>query len=319
MSGLAKHTYAIVLAMVAVLAACDAPPNGGHFTGYVEAEFVYVAAPGSGWLVNAPFREGDSVSVGDVLFELDKDLQQAEVAEAIDRLKQAAAQVRDLATGARQEEIVALKAQLEEAKAALRLAKSERARWTKLVDRGFASEARGEQVITEHEAATAKVRTLEANIRVARLAGRDAVRDAAAAGRDAAAAALAQAKWRLGQRAVTAQVAGRIEEVFHRAGEFVTASAPVVSLLPPDAMKVRFFVPQAELSTVKLGALVNVVSAKSPEPMMARVSYIAREAEFTPPVIFSAESREKLVFLVEARLSKQAALRPGLPVDVRLP
>jgi len=319
MSGLAGLARALGMAMLITLAACEPPPDDGNFTGYVEAEFVYVAAPVSGWLAGAPFREGDAVSKGDVLFDLDKNLQQAEIVEAAGRLRQADALARDMATGARQEEIVALKAQLEEAKATLRLADSERKRWTKLVERGVASEARGEQVNTEFDAATARVRTLEANIRVARLAERGAVREAAAAGRDAAAAALAQAQWRLDQRTVTAQVAGRIEEVFHRVGEFVAAGMPVVSMLPPGAVKVRFFVPQAALSKFEPGGLVNVIVPGQPKPLAARVSYIAREAEFTPPVIFSAESREKLVFLVEARLSGQAAVRPGQPVDVRLP
>lgn len=315
-AGLAR---ALGMAFVVSLAACEPAPGAGKFTGYVEAEFVTIAAPGSGWLIKAPLRQGAAVTKGDVLFELDQDLQQSEVAEAAGRLKQADALARNMATGARLEEIAALNAQLEEAKATLRLAESERLRWTKLVERGIAPQARGEKVITEHEAATARVRKLEANIRVARLAERTAAREAAAAGRDVAAAALVQAEWRLAQRTVKAQVAGRIEEVFHRPGEFVAAGAPILSVLSPEMIKVRFFVPQAMLSKIGLNAVVEVFITDRAETLTARVSYIAREAEFTPPVIFSAESRNKLVFVVEARLPNPTALRPGQPVDVKLP
>lgn len=314
-----RQVCILAITLAIGLSACEPAPDDGHYTGYVEAELVYVAAPESGWLVHVPVREGDSVAVGDLLFELDKDRQEAELAEALDRLRQAEAEARDMATGARREEIAALEAQLREAEAEQQLADAERVRWTTLVERGVAAQARGDQVTAEFEAAVARVRTIEANIRVARLAERDAARDAADAGRDAAAAALAQAEWDLDQRSVVARVDGRVEEVFHRAGEFVTAGIPVLALLPGDAIKVRFFVPQARVSRIALDAAVDVNVDGRSEPVTGRVTHIAREAEFTPPVIYSAESRDKLVFLVEAHLSDPAALRPGQPVDVRLP
>ena len=314
---ISKPVAAVLLALG--LAACDDPAEQGKFTGYVEAEFVYVAAPDSGWLAKAPLREGDDVAQGSVLFELDQDRQKAEVAEAADKLDEAEAQARDISTGSRREEIAALEAQLREAKASLVLARAERIRWMELVAQGYAPKARGDQADSEFQTATAKVRTAQANIRVARLAGRDAARDAAKAKRDAAAAVLAQAEWRLGQRTVRARVGGRVEEVFHRAGEYVTAGSPVLSLLPPGALKVRFFVPQARLSDFAPGKPVEVLIDSRPNPVLAKTSHVAREAEFTPPVIYSVGSREKLVFLVEARLDDPSAARPGQPVDVRLP
>lgn len=308
----------LAAALLATLAACEPAPEAGRFTGYVEAELVYVAAPVSGWMVTAPLREGDSVVREEVLFELDKDRQHAEVAEARDRLRQAEAQVRDLSTGARAEEILALEAQLEEAEANLHLAKLEQTRWMELVARGTAPKARGDQVTSEYEAALARVRTIQADIRVARLAARDGAREAAAAERDAAAAALAQAEWWLAQRSVLSRVDATVEEVFHRAGEYVREGDPVLALLPADASKVRFFVPQAALAGIAMDMAVEVLADGQAEPLTATIAHIAREAEFTPPVIYSAESRDKLVFLVEAHLAGPA-LRPGLPVDVRLP
>ncbi len=316
-SMISRPVAAVLLALG--LAACDDPASEATFTGYVEAEFVYVAAPDSGWLAKSQLREGDDVEKGSVLFELDQDRQKAEVAEAADRLNEAAAQARDMSTGSRREEIAALEAQLREAKASLVLARAERSRWMELVAQGYASKARGDQADTEYQTASAKVRTAQANIRVARLAGRDAARDAAKAKTDAAAAVLAQAEWRLGQRTVKARVGGRVEDVFHRAGEFVTAGSPVLALLPPGALKVRFFVPQARLSDVTPGKPVEVLIDGRQDPVSANISHVAREAEFTPPVIYSVGSREKLVFLVEARLDDPSAARPGQPVDVRLP
>lgn len=317
----AAATLARVLSLAVatvVISACDEPAEN-RYTGYVEAEYVYVAAPAAGWLVDAAVAEGDSVTAGDLLFALDDDEQQAAVAEAREHLKQAEARVRDLATGARPEEIDALEAQRTEAKARLELAAAEQERWLTLVSRGTAPRARADQVTSEHDAALARLRSIEAEIRVARMPARADVRAAAAAARDAAAAALAQAAWRLDERRIAARVAGRVEEIFHRRGEFVGAGAPVVALLPESATKVRFFLPQSALSRVAPGTPVTVTSDGPAHPVTAQISFIAEEAEYTPPVIYSASSREKLVFLVEARLPASAALRPGQPVDVRLP
>ncbi|WP_299396294.1 HlyD family secretion protein [Pelagibius sp.] len=308
----------LAAALLTTLAACEPAAEAGRFTGYVEAELIYVAAPVSGWMVAAPLREGDSVVREELLFELDKDRQHAEVAEAKDRLRQAEAQVRDLSTGARAEEILALEAQLEEAEANLQLARLEQTRWMELVARGTAPKARGDQVTSEYEAALARVRTIQADIRVANLAARDGAREAAAAERDAAAAALAQAEWWLAQRSVLSRVDATVEEVFHRTGEYVREGDPVLALLPDDASKVRFFVPQAELPAIALDTEVEILVDGETGPLTARITHIARDAEFTPPVIYSADSRDKLVFLVEAHLAGPA-LRPGLPVDVRLP
>ena len=300
------------------LTACGRGDGGERFSGYVEAEYVYVGAPDSGWIVKATVREGSEVKVGDLLFELDPDRQLAEVAEAEQRVHETEALSEDLATGARLDEIAALEARLNEAEAGLRLAESERTRWTKLVKRGVAPKARADRVIADHHSAEARVRTARANIRVARLAGRRAARAAATARREAAASALAQAKWRLGERSIEAKVGGRVEEVFHRAGEYVRAGSAVLALLPEHAIKVRFFVPQSALSRVSVGGPVEVFIDGRDEPIQGKITHVAREAEFTPPVIFSAESRKKLVFLVEAHLSDPREARPGQPVDVVL-
>lgn len=309
---------AAALLALALLAGCSEDPPADIVTGYVEAELVIVSAPDSGWVQAAHYDEGAHIEVGAVLFELDTDLQDAALAEARNLRLQAEAQLRDLETGARQEEIDALEAQLAEAQASLDYAASERERWTQLVERGVAPNEKADQAISEHEAALARVRTIEANIAVARLSGREDEREAAAAGRDAAASAEAQAAWRLDQRTVRSRVSGRVEEVLQRQGEYVTAGAPMVAILPDDALKVRFFVPQDRIRTIQPGDIVDVRIDGAPGPLEATVFYVAREAEYTPPVIYSAQVRDKLVFMVEARIADPTAARPGQPVDVAL-
>jgi HlyD family secretion protein len=135
----------------------------------------------------------------------------------------------------------------------------------------------------------------------------------------AAKAALGMAEWRLAQRRVTAPVSGRVADVLARAGETMAAGSPVVSLLPPGNIFVRFFVPQPLLSTIHLGDRVALACDGCATDLSARISFISPQAEYTPPLIYSESNTAKLVFIVEARPSREQAVRlnPGEPVEVR--
>ncbi|WP_143435230.1 HlyD family secretion protein, partial [Henriciella aquimarina] len=124
------------------------------------------------------------------------------------------------------------------------------------------------------------------------------------------------AAYRLEERSSEAPEGGRIEEIFYRVGEYVTPGQPVVSILPPRGLKVRFFVPEAELPEISIGKTVRVKADGLASPVDASVSFISHDAEFTPPVIYSRDTRGKLVFLIEADLPQEAGFHPGLPVEV---
>ncbi len=145
-----------------------------------------------------------------------------------------------------------------------------------------------------------------------------AFEDAEAALRTAE-ARLNSSQTRLARRRVVSPAAGAVQQVYFRPGELVPAGRPVIALLPPENLKVRFFVPEAVLPTIALDGPVRVTCDGCPPDLTARISFIARTAEFTPPVIYSLEERAKLVFLVEARTQKPGALRVGQPVTVALP
>lgn len=123
---------------------------------------------------------------------------------------------------------------------------------------------------------------------------------------------------RLARRSIKSPVTGTVQQVYFRPGEVVTASRPIVALLPPGNMKVRFFVPQAVLPRIAYGDEVTVRCDGCSGDLTAKVSFISKTAEFTPPVIYSLEERAKLVFLVEALPTEPANLRVGQPVDVLL-
>ena len=131
-------------------------------------------------------------------------------------------------------------------------------------------------------------------------------------------ARLNSAKTRLDRRRVFAPVAGTVQEIYFRAGEQVAAGRPIASLLPPENVRVRFFVPQAMLPQVRIGERIAVQCDGCAANLMARVNFISAQAEFTPPVIYSQEERARLVFRVEALPEHPGDLRVGQPVSIAL-
>ena len=300
-----------------LLAACQVD-NTDVLNGYVEAEPIRLAASASGRLQTLSVQRGDSVSAGQPLFTLDSDKEQAAVAEANARLAQAKAQAADLDTGKRPSEIATVQAGLESAQASLQAADAELARQQKLVAQRYLPVANLDTYRAQRDTAAAKVREFQAQLNTAQLAGRDQARLAAQANIQSANAALAQAQWQLDQKAITAPQHGLVDDTFYRAGEWVAAGSPVLSILPPENRKIRFFVPEPRLGTLQIGQGISVSCDGCGDPMAMTISYISPQAEYTPPVIYSKDSREKLVVMVEAvpNATDAARLKVGQPVDV---
>lgn len=310
--------FPTLLALTAVAACSENGPAG--YQGYAEGEYVRVASPFSGHLVNLSVDRGSPVQPGDPLFVLEQDSERAARLEAEQRVRRAQAQLADLKKGKRPDELAAVEAQYQQALAAYELSKVQLARDRELVASGFLSPQRLDETRSGYERDKARVAELAAQRRIARLAARSDEIRAAEAEVEAAKAALAQAQWKLSQKTLSSPVAGTVQERNYVVGEFVPAGNPVVSVLPPENVKLRFFVPEPVLSTVKVGQEVLARCDGCAADILATVSFVSTQAEFTPPVIYSRESRSKLVYLVEARLTpgEAAKLHPGQPVDVYL-
>lgn len=302
-----------------VLAGC-APKGDGLLQGYAEGEYVRVAAPFAGSLTRLAVQRGAQVKAGAALYTLEQENEQAARQEAEERLKSAEARLANLRKGKRPDEVAAVAAQLAQAQAALKLSQAQLKRDEELVAKGFVSRERLDQSRANRDRDQARVNELAAQLRIARLGARSDEIRAAEADVEAGRAAVAQAQWRLDQKSIKAPVTGLVQDTYYVAGEWVNAGNPVVSILPPENIKVRFFVPEPLLGKLRMGQSVHVSCDGCGAALPASVSYIAPQAEYTPPVIYSEESRAKLVFLIEARLAAADAvkLHPGQPVDVRL-
>jgi HlyD family secretion protein len=307
------------LALAALLVACsEAPPAG--YPGYVEADYVRVAAPLSGSLAKLSVKKGDPVAAGAPLFILESVQEAAARAEAEARVRKAQSALADLEKAKRPPEIAAVRAQLAQAQAALKQSDADLGRAQKLVADKFLPPQRLDETLAKRDSDRARVAELSAQVALANLPARADEIAAARAEVKAATDALAQAQWRVDQKTQTAPADGLVNDTYYREGEWVGAGAPVVSILPPSNVKIRFYVPEPRLASLRLGAPVTVRCDGCAQSVAAKLSFIAPQAEYTPPVIYSRENRAKLVFMAEARPdATNAALHPGLPVEVLLP
>jgi len=309
---------ALVPAVVAV-AGCESAKPSHYFPGYVEGEYVRVAAPLSGTLTRLTVERGAQVAKSAPLFALEDEQERAARAEAEARMRQAQASLADLEKGRRPPEVAAVRAQLAQAEASLAQSEADLVRTRKLVADRFLPPQQQDAAIATRDRDSARVAELNEQVRIAHLPARGDAIAAARAEVKAVGDALAQAQWRVDQKSQAAPVAGLVDDTLYRPGEWVAAGAPVVSLLPPGNVKVRFFVPEAQLATIKAGDAVTVRCDGCAHDIAARVRFISPQAEYTPPVIYSRENRAKLVYLVEARPDvPDPALHPGLPVEVTL-
>jgi len=261
----------MLTALAAAIFSCGCSQKSPNtFQGYIEGEYVYIASPLAGTLTNLPVARGNSVTNGQLLFELER--------------------------GSETTALDAAKKNLEQAKASLTLSESTYARRKELRD------GNGE-VISAEELDQAKSK-----------------RDADAAQVQSLQAALDKAKWSFDQKQQFAPTNAFVQDTLYRQGEFIAAGNPVVVLLPPANIKVRFFVPETILPQIKIGQSVSVSFDGAAKPFSATVNFISTQNEFTPPVLYNRENRAKLIYMIEAGFSPAdaAQLRPGQPVDVKL-
>ena len=283
-------------------------PRERYLSGYVEGESLFLAAPVAGTVNRIMAEEGQRVPAGAQMFAIDPATLSAQGEQALAQVAEARTQIASAQANTQQAE----------AEVAAAGADADKARRDLNRLLGVRRDDPAAVAGTDIDAAQAAVREASARLRAAQQTA-----EARRAQVAAAHAQEAQAKGgsrevdiRVGQLSPPAPSAARVEEVYFRPGEWVAANQPVVSILPDDRIKVRFFVPEREVAHYRPGKTVRFSCDGCASGLNARISYVSPRPEFTPPVIFSRDSRDRLVFMVEALPAKPANLMPGLPVDV---
>lgn len=309
----------VATAAVLLLAGCAQKPTN-TFQGYAEGKFVYVASPQAGRLDHLAVARGDTIDTSHALFTLDHEPEYSAAQQARELLRADEARLADLQTGKRPPEKDVIVAQLAQAKV----------EHQKAVDilKSYESQyAAGGVPLTDLINARATVasdatliRQNESNLAVAELPSRSEQIKAQASLVVADRAALAQAEWKLQQKQIASPRNGLVFDTLYREGEWVSAGSPIVQILPPENIEVRFFVPEPVVGKLKVGQSISVHCDGCDAAVPANITFISNQVEYTPPVIYSNENRAKLSYMVIAKPSvdKAAALHPGQPLEVAL-
>lgn len=299
----------------ALLARCGPPPPLA--TGYVEGDYVQAAPLVTARIDEIAVRRGDGVQAGQLLARVETSDAQGALDAAAARLQRTESELADLTHGSRPEELAALSAAVTAARSAASRATGDADREARLRARGVASQAQSDTLRAAADVAQATVAEAEARLEAARLPARADRIDAARAAVAEAAAARDTARWQLDQRSVRAARAGVVTDIIRNPGEIAGPSAPIISYLPDGAVRLRVYVPEPALAALAVGTRL-AVACDGCGPLTARVTWISDRAEFTPPVIYSREARQKLVYMVEAVPEPPATLKPGQIVEVRV-
>lgn len=309
-------TILLISTLLLGLSACE---QREEYQGYVEGDLTYISSPVSGKLINLYVDRGTPVTAGQPLFELEAQPELSSMQQALDTVDQLRATLTDLTKGERPSELAAIQGQIEATKAQLDYANIELKRRKALVAQAGVEQELLDQAIQNVNQLMGTMKQLQNNYITATLGSRLDQIKAAEAQLAGSKAALSGAEWRLSQKNVQAPVTATVFDRYYYVGEQVQAYSPVLSLLDPHNIKAIFFVPETDLAKIKLGQSIQV-SCDSCQALKATISFISPNAEFTPPIIYSHETRTKLRYRVEARFSIQdrVNMHPGQPIDISI-
>jgi HlyD family secretion protein len=277
-------------------------------SGYIEGDTLFLSSPIAGTVHSIFAVEGGRVSAGQQLFSIDPATLSAQGQQA------------EANTQAAQTQVTSAQANAQQAEAEVTSALAEADRAQSDLNRLLATAREDRAAVAGKDLDSARAALRDANARVAaakRAAeARSAQVSAARAQTVQAQGGEREVKIRVNQLSPIAPAPARVENVFFQQGEWVSANQPVVSLLPDDRVKIRFFVPEQDVARYLPGRSIRFACDGCPAGLSAVIRYVSPRPEFTPPVIFSRDSRDRLVFMVEAYPVHPASLQPGLPVDV---
>lgn len=320
MAPICRTSLLAAAAVVSLAGAGCSGSSGRSYQGYVEGEFLYLASSQSGRLEHLAVARGQQVGQGTLLFTLEATEEKAAQHQAQQQLAAAEAQLADLETGKRAPEVAVVQAQLAQAQAAAQKSALQRERDEAQYRAGGISREQLEATLAQARSDAARVSELESQLEVVRLPGRVQQLRAQSRQVQAARAVLDQADWKVSEKSIAAPKAGLVYDTLFREGEWVGAGNPAVQMLPPENIKVRFFVPETVLGNLAVGRPVSLHCDGCAADLPATVTYVSSQAEYTPPVIYSNETRGKLVYMIEAHPAPPdaAKLHPGQPLEVRL-
>ncbi len=312
------NIFFVLIAML-IITGCDNKPDN-ILSGYSYGDFVYLSYSGNEKIERLLINKGDNVTTGQELVKMESFDTQNILLRAEEKLSAESALLRNLESGERPEELDIIRAQIKKARSAESQVKRQLGRYRNLYASHAISLAEWEDIRDELTQKGAQVEELINQLKARQLPARQ---DEISQQLSLVAVAKHErdkALWDVQQTTIVSPVNAKVFDIIYRAGERPSSGKSIISLLPPDNVKVRFFIPEVMLGKFKVGDKVRLICDGCAEPIPGVINYISPEAEFTPPVIYSTKRREKLIFMAEAIPAPNQAerMKIGQPFDVEI-
>jgi len=308
-----------ILCVLLFLCGCE---NKKEITiqGYIEGTYTYVSSGVSGKLLQLMFYKGSYVKPNQLLFKLDPEPETSQLIQAEQKLAQSQQVLEDIQKGARDTIIKGLVAQRQQVVADLDYSQKLLIRYQTLYKQSVLDKNSLDKAASDNDANKERLKQLDANIAEAKLGGRENLIKAEEANVIGSAALVKASQWAVEQKTIYSPVDARVFDNSYEVGEFVEPGQPVYVLLPRNAIKVIFFVPEQYLSLMHIGKNISFSCDSCSQKYITAISFISPNAEYTPPVIFSKDSRDKLVYRIEALIKPEVSdkFNVGQPVDVQV-
>ena len=312
------HKSQVTMFMVIALILGGCHHSDRKYQGYVEGEDIYLASPSAGNLIKICVERGQRVKKGQFLFQLDPNPQQLLIREAKAVYRQAQHILHDLQLPKRKNEQESIKEQIAQADAQLQLATMRVQRNQTLYDKHVLDKDTLDASIERQKELIHLKEQFQFNLNLAMQGARPEQINAQKAQLSSLNIKLEEAQWELDQKTGYAPDDGQVFDVYYRKGEFVSAQRPVLSLLTPSNTRIEFFVPLDDLPLLHVGGKIQFTDEMLKHNGSATISYISPEAEYAPPLVYSRENSQKLVFRVKASIDDAQQAVPGQPVIVYL-
>lgn len=308
--------WIVFLSFIGLLSACS--HHSQHYLGYIEGKYVYLSSPVSGQLIQLPVQEGDTVQANQVAFQLDPQPELSQLENAKAQWQAAQEDLENLKRGERSTILKRLEAQISQAQVNVVYSKKMFERNGELVKTGAVGKAVFDQSRAQYESDEQKLNETRANLAEAKLGARNNLIAAQEAKVQAAAAQVKQYQWLVSQKTIHFSERGFVQDTLFNENEFVPAGKPVIQFLPPENRMVVFYIPEKKLSQIQVGKKIIFNCDGCQKNISAVISFISSQAEYTPPVIYSENSRDKLVYYVEAKIDPgiAAQMHSGEPISV---
>ena len=314
---LRKLNRFLLIAVPFLLSACS-DDHSTHVLGYIEGQYTYLSPSVSGQLIELAVRKGEFVQPGQLAWKLDPQPEAAQLAAAQAQLASAEQDLQNLKLGERNTIIKRFEARVSQEQANLIYSKKMYERNVELRKTGAVSQAAVDLSRSQTDLDAQKLNEAQANLAEAKLGARTNIISSQEARVNSAQNQVRQYQWMVDQKVVRFTQAGYVQDTLFRQNEFVGVGKPVIQFLTPDNRILVFFIPENKLSGIHPGQTISFTCDSCGKPISAVIDYISSQAEYTPPVIYSDNSREKLVYWVEANIDPSIVLKlhPGEPVEV---